>query len=609
MTFQGSLVCRAALFLLLAGIAAPLTAQNTFLPDAAYYYREGRSCMDAEDYYSAAEAFLECVRLNPAHAEANACLAECYYGMGEFDQAYSWIRRARNYARGNMALANLEASILIALGNLDAASSVIAEVLTREPYNREALFTAAELDIARGRSSDAVLRYREAARRYPDDRRLLLSLALVLGSMGDMDNAKTYIDRALRQHSGDYRVYYYAAYLDSLAGRFSSAIRYAEQALAYRPAYAPARRLLASLKYRSGEYTEAARLADEAIAADREDISAWYLKGLSFIRMDRYADAIGVLSIAATIDAEDEFVRTALEDALIQSTSLEDPSRQRWASWHFAQGRDYRSRNLMDQALFEFRRGLRLNPYANERREYAQLLKLQGYPSRYAEELHFMQELGMSDRDMDDAAEAYDSLLADSLYRRWSVEALELANRYWKLAVFSVASQSAFYHTDAGNVGSAYIRDLLVHSRNIQPMELELRQSSYSSAFRSAREAGADYFLIISISESERDISVKGELFVGRTGSPAGVFHAYRTGADRLRNASRNIIDQLVQSLPFRAQLIRRRASQGLIDKGRADGVEANMVCDVVKAGRTLVRSEGIGLDYRSEDVVGTFTV
>jgi tetratricopeptide (TPR) repeat protein len=597
---------------LLFAVAGLLAAQNSgqnSAAAAAAYYERGREFMVLEDRYSAAEAFIECVRLNPAHAEGTAALAECYYELGEFDQALLWARKARGLARASMATANLEAFILIALGRLDAAAAVIADVLAREPYNREALFAAGELDIARGRSAEALLRYRDAVRRYPDDRRLLISLALVSGSLGDAGTALTFIDRALAQHPDDYRVFYYAAYVNSQGGRIPQAIRYAEEALYFRPGYGPARSLLASLRYRNGEYEEAVRLADESIAADRGDMDAWYLKGLSCIRLNQNEEALSVLSAAIGVSAGDEFIRALLEETLIACTGLEDPRRSRWASWHFDRARDYRSRNLVEQALFEYRRGLRLNPYARDRREYAGLLRLQGYPARYLEELRFLQDQGAADQGLNDAVEAYGSLLSDALFRRWQVNPLDLGERHWKIAVFSLTGQSSVRHADAGAIASSYIKELLIHDRNITPMNLELRQPAFSQAFRAAREAGADYFMLVSVAENERDISLKGELFVARTGAAAGTVSAFRTGTDRLRNASRGIADQLAASLPFRARLISRRQAQGLIDKGRVDAVKAGDVYDVVKKGRPQIANEGIALLYTADDLVGTITI
>ncbi|MDR3174663.1 MAG: tetratricopeptide repeat protein [Treponema sp.] len=465
------------------------------------------------------------------------------------------------------------------------------------------------MDLARGQSGRAVERFRDAVRRYPDDRRLLISLALVLSSLGEEEGARSYIERALSQRPEDYRVYYYAAYLDAQAGRLPQAVRYAEQALYYRPGYGPALSLLGSLRYRTGQYEEALRLADTLIARRREESGAWYLKALSLRRLGRGTDAIRVLSEAHGIDPRDEFILFTLEDMLISESSLEDTRRARWASLHFERGRDFRSRNLGDEAIFEYRRGLRLNPYARERREYAELLRLQGYPARYLEELRVVQDQGQGDRNLNDMVETYSSLLAGSLFNRWQVNPVEISKPHWRIAVFSVASQSSFFHVDASQTAASLVREILIHQRNIGTMELPLAQPSFSQAFRAAREAGVDYFLLVSVSEGDRDLSLKGELFVARTGARAWDYPVFRTGEDRLRNAARGLAEGLAKVLPPRGEILKRRQAQALMDKGRSDGISSEMVFDVVRKGRAEVLNEGIGLSYDADDVAGTFTV
>jgi tetratricopeptide (TPR) repeat protein len=599
----------AALFLFTAAFGS---AQS--LRDALYYYNQGQTAMLNDDWYAAIEDFLECLRQNPAHAEGAAALAECYYTIGEYDEALVWVRKARSLARLNMEAANLEAFILIAQGRLDEAGEIVKYVRDREPYNRNALFTAAELEVARGKPGEAVKLFNEAARRYPDDRRLLVSLALVLGSLGDAETARRYIERAEVKHPDDYRVYYYAAYLASRAGRINAAISDAERALSLRPGFLPALSLLASLRYRNGEYEESAALADRIIAASHDDAGAWLLKGMAYDSMGRKNDARIVLEQALGFDGGDEFIRIALENLVIETMRLEDPERSRWAAYHFNRARSYRERNLNSDALFEYRRGLRIDPYAKERLAYAEILRLQGYPELYLEELKFMRDLGMNDRAANDQIETYSALLGGGLVKRWNVE-IEEIQPHWNIAIFSVAGQSAYYHTDAAYITSRYIKDILVHDGNINTPDLELRQSSFASAFRAARDGGgvsggrsADYFLIVNVLENERDIAIRAELYVARTGAAAAVFSVYRTGTDRLRNAARNIAQQLGGALPFRSVLLRRAAGEGLIDKGRLDGAREDAVYQIVKKGRVDVLSEGIGLKYAEGDITGTFT-
>jgi len=576
---------------------------------AAVFYERGKIFMAQENWYSAVESLLECVRLNPAHAEGTASLAECYYELAEFDEALNWVKKARQLARTNMTVANLEVSIYIALGQLETAANLVNEILAKEPYNRETLFAAGELDIARGRPSEAMLRYRDAVRRYPDDRKLLVSLALVTLSLGDGDTAITYINSALTQHPGDYRVFYYASYIYSMNNKIADAIRYAEISIYNKNDYLPSQSLMSILRYRNGEYEEAARLCDILIAKNRQDMSAWYLKGLSLIRLKKHQEAITTLTNAISVNEDDEFIRAILEETIISSTVLEDPRRARFALWHFNKARNYRERNLTEQALFEYRRALRLNPFAADRREYAELLRLSGYPARYLDELLFLKDQGMSDRNLDDQVEAYSSLLSNALFKQWQVNPVDLAERHWKVAVFALAGQSSFYHADAGSVAASVIKELLVHDRNIMPMNFDYRQASFSQGFRLAREGGADYFIMISITENERDISIKAEIFTGRTGSPVGTLFSFRTGADRLRDASRAIITQMSSSMPVRGRLLIRKQGQALINKGKADGIQTEVVYDVVKRGRPQPANEGLALVYSGDELVGKLTI
>jgi tetratricopeptide (TPR) repeat protein len=597
-----------------------LNAQGARTPQtqALSFYNTGRAAMADEDWYSAVEDFLECLKLNPAHSEASRALAECYYELGEYDEALNWVRKARQLARLNIETENLEAFILVALGRLGEADAVIKDVLSREPYNREALFAAAELDIARGRAGDAATRFRSAVRLYPDDRRLLVSLALILGSLGDYTQAQTYIDRACDEHPDDHRVFYYAAYLQSKTGRLTEALRNVERSLLLKPDFQPARSLAGSLRYRVGDYDEAIRYADAAIAAKRSDTSAWFLKGMALTRSSRTEDARVTLERALALAPDDEFIRAAFENLLIDGTSIEDASRARWARYHFERAATLAKRYLNDEALFEFRRGLRINPYADERKDYAEILKAQGYIELYLEELRFMQDLGKGTRAINDAVETYNALLSTSLPRVWDIKTEEL-KRHWNVAVFSLTTQSAYYHTDAAAVASSYIKDILAHDRNINVMNLDTRESSFATAFRRAREAQsndgsrADYFMIVSISENERDITIKGELYVTRTGAKAAVFTRSRTGQDKLRNACINIAGQLSGALPFRAEIIRRSADRALIDKGKIDGVETALpngaVFNVIKKGKLGIKGEGIDWEYSPSDLIGTFAV
>jgi tetratricopeptide (TPR) repeat protein len=599
-------------FIILLGLSLVfLTSQAR--RDPAYWYRQGQAAMEDENWSGAVEHFLECLRLSPAHAGAAAGMAECYYGLGEFGESLVWVRKARALARADLALANLEAAVQTALGFPDEARVILDAVLAKEPYNREALFTAAEIDISRGRAGDAARRYREAVGRYPDDRRLFISLALTLDSLGERTQARSYIDKALEQHPNDPIVNYYGAWLYAQAGRLREAGDLAERALVEKPDYRAALSLLAALRYSGADYEAALGLTERLVSLDAKDPLARYMRGLCLERAGRLREARAAFAEALTLDPQDEFARAALEERLLSDTALEDPERVSWAAWHFARAAAYRRGSYSEQALFEYKRGLRLCPFAPERRAYAELLRQKGYPARYLEEISFLRDQGLSDQALEDALGAYQSLLADSLARRWNADPMLIARPAWNVAVFCLDAPIGLFHTDAGAAAAAYLRDILVHERKARPLEdAPLRQKQFSAAFSEARKRQADFFMLVSAAENERDLSIKAELFLGATGAPLAEFYAYRTGADRLRAAVRGIADQLVKALPFGARLAARRQGQGLIDKGKADGVEKDAVLVILKNGSKVnfvKNDKTINLSYAKDDVCGVFKV
>jgi hypothetical protein len=76
-----------------------------------------------------------------------------------------------------------------------------------------------------------------------------------------------------------------------------------------------------------------------------------------------------------------------------------------------------------------------------------------------------------------------------------------------------------------------------------------------------------------------------------------------------LRSASKGIADQLSAALPLRGRLLIRKQSQALINKGKADGVKAEAVYNVVKKGRPQVANEGIAIVYSPDELVGKLTI
>ncbi len=296
----------------------------SFSGDARSIFAQAENLRFSEDWYGAVEGYLAVLELNPHYGEALAGLAECYYELEQYDQALSYARRAAPFLRGDPRLADLEGFIRVGLADLAGARASFSSVLATRPNDLDARFGMALLDLAGGKKTEARLRLEDSLRLSPQNARALLSLAVIASDQGRSDEAQALIEKALRYHGSEPRTQYVAARLSAERGDSADALFHAQTALELKPDFPEARLLLASLMYESGSYDQAVAVMRAAVSSDRKDGMAWYTLGLAQEGAGKRGDAIYSLKTAASLRPDDEIVRIALEDAVMDGTALED---------------------------------------------------------------------------------------------------------------------------------------------------------------------------------------------------------------------------------------------------------------------------------------------
>lgn len=564
----------------------------------------------SEDWYGAIDDYMAALRINPSYAEAMIGLADCYYELGEYDQALSYATRAAPLRKGDLALVDLEGFIRTGLGDLAGARARFSSVLGSAPNDLDARFGLALLDLAEGKRTEAKARFEDSLRIAPLDARSLASLALVALDQGRLGDASALIERALAAHADDARVQEVAAQVDARRKDYASAVFHARNATQLKPESSRYHSLLGTLLYASGDYKGGESVMRDAVAVDRKDELAWFALGQTQVAQGELSDAIYSFDTATGLKPDDEVARLALEDAVIDSSPLEGGLRQRYSDWHVAKGKELEDRSYFDQAIVEYRRALMIYPYSVEgRMRYAELLRKRGYPARQLAELRFLESIGKADRSTLDSIEIYTSLLAGSVATDWSVDQFALPKRPYKIAIFWETDLAVEYHLGSAPVLRRYLVDLLSPSSRMTILPLKPRVDSPGEAFKLAREAGADYYLVLSVQESDREIQLGGELRVGRTGSLATSFRSYRTGNDRVKNTAERLAESLVAALQPKGSILKRSQDSALVDLGSSDGFKVGDSLLVLKKGNLGVKSEGLAPSWADQAQVGTLTI
>lgn len=595
--------------LIVFGGILPLNAQQK---TAISLYNEGLEFYQNEDYYDASQNFLEVVNINPSYADAWFMLSDCFYRLGEYDLALSYLENAEKYEKNNSKIQNLKGMIFLALGRIEDAKSVFNEVLKKYPNDVDSHFGLAEIELYDGKFSGAESQYLEALKRQNTNRKALLSLSLVCAETGRYSQADEYLRQALQYYSVEPEVHYLASVIALKKQDYSGAEKQARIAVELNGNYIKAYELLASILYFQSRYNDVIDLCDFLISRNRNNSSAWYLKGVAQSKLENETDAIKTWSTGLNINPRDEIMRFAMELSIRNNLSLEDSNRTQWANFHINNAKQYESRFDKSGSSFEYQRALILAPMnTTARLAYANNLQLNGMNEAYLRQLQFIQEHSTQTFPVSitDSIEAYNSLLENTLAKQWNVDPFYLDKIRWNIAIFYVEDSSSFKHAGSDRLTALACSDVFsgVAITSVKTQVTPI--SGYADAFRNARSNNYDYFVIVSLNEGDDDLNLQATMYSGRTGSQVFDDNFYATGNNRFSKVLRRFRNSVLDKLTIRGKILERKGKTVLIDLGKSENITKDAKFKIIKKGNLKTADSGIGLFYKDDDVVGTLTV
>ncbi len=535
-------------------------------------------------------------------------LAESYFALSEYEEALHYARQARELDRRNTRLTGLEGRIQIGLAQFEEARILFEQMLEVEPNSIDAQFGLAELEIAFGKSANAAMLYERALAISPHNRRALLSLVLIFDEAGNYEISDRYLLQVLDYHPEHSQVQYIAAKHKLYSLDYKAAEHHALVSLDLNPEYLDATLLLSQIYLAQGENLKAIEILQGVLAKHRGEAMIWYNLGVAFTLTGRYDEAIQALARVFGLQPDDEISRIALENIIIEVTDIGDPLRERFAGYHFERGQKLMTRNYLDRALQEFRRGLLLTPRARDMRlQYALVNQMLGHEGKYLSELSVIRDLGSDDREISDRIEIAKSLQRDSLSVDWQISQYDLERFRHTLMVF-YRQEEMFHYLGERDVAE-YFAHLLLRYDTIDLVSTPVVIESYGEAYQEARSRDAAYFLVLDVEEKSRYFVLGWTLYNGSTGTALADFVALRTGNDRVVDALRKAAEDAAGRLPFSAEIVDREFDSLLIDAGKRDGVEIDGEFLIVRREILDSTNHGLSIRYGDDDVLGVLKI
>ena len=571
------------------------------------YFNVGRKFQQQENFTKAIEQYQEALLLNPAYADAWVGLAECAYEIDEYSRALTCLDTANKYYKYNLKIQRLKGFCYIGLGELEEANDIFDEILKKFPNDVESIFGLAQLQAFEGRISSAEKYYTQVLTREESSKKALLSLALISLKLGKFEQADYYINQAINYHHNTPEVYYYASYICVQKGDLSKAEDFIRTAVQFKPTYDRANALLAYILYCQGKYEEAVSICDYRISQNRNNSDAWYLKSCAVYNLGSVEQSIKSLETVLKINPQDEIARFFLEQLVCQYLEIEDSRRENFALYHVKSAQESVEKYNSNSALFEYIRALQIHPLnIDVRLSYSDWLLNEGYPEASLSELKFINTQGKVSQKVSDRIESYESLLEDTLAKRWNVEPFYLDKSRVSIGFYHKKDNLTMLHAEGAKICSNLIADTFTAFPYFKVESKSKAINSYSQAFSDARNSNFDYFGIINFDENDRENSISIDLYVTSTGSLAGKWHVYRSGNKKLSSAVQKIVKDMVSSFAVRGKILDRQGSEILIDLGNRDGINLESTFIVAKKDSLKIADSGVGLVLKNENELGS---
>ena len=619
--------------LVIAGtLAAVLSAQGRGTGRTAIeLFADGQELQAHKQWFDAMDLYQEALSMNPQYGDAWYNMALCSYALGSYDLCVQYADNAAKYERNLSDIQNLKGMAMISLGKIDEAKNVFTAVLKKYPNNIDARFGLAELDLLDGRISVAEGRYLDALKRDSQNRKALLSLALVSSEMGKNEAAEQYVKQALSYYSGEAEVHYMASYLAAKNGDYKVAEQRARSAVQINGDLDKAYSLLAQILFAQKRYDEVIDICDFRIGRKRDCVGAWYLKGLSQQKLERYYDAIDTYQTGLTINPQDEVMRNALELLVGQVLTVEDPRRNSWAEYHSKKAAEF-GRNFDGiSERYEYQRALSVAPLnASIRQSFADMLERDGLYELYLQQLKFIKENAevldngpVIQRDEnspsrkrsreqiknDDAIENYESIMRNNISARWKIDPFYLDKTRWNIGIYYTKKPVQLFHADLEEISALAARAAF---SGVPSTAVDVETdpvASYGEAFRLARTQGRDYFVIMTAEETERTYSIDATIYSARTGTKTSEIHVYRTGNDCMAKSLQRFRAGVLDILPILGKVLQNVQGTLLLDLGKNDGISVDAEFNIIRKGGIETNDEGPGIKYNKKDLLGTVKV
>lgn len=593
-------------------------------------YRLGSEKIIENDLYGATDYFLSALKINPNYFDAIMGVANTYFFLGEYDEAYKRIIDAEKITTNNFNVLNLKAKILLVLGKKEEGKKTLDIILKQDPYNIDAIIGLSQYHLLNGDINSALVAYLGNSTTLgaysiaPRNKTVLISLALFYEFQKDLNKALSYTKEAL--------IYYpYDAQTQLLAGRiyykkkeYELARQYVENAIGFSNDLEEGYIIISQILISQNKFEEALDYIKNIIENDPKKLQYYYIYAYLLSKLGRHEEAIEILNKGLILDSDNEFIRAFVDEEIKNIyPNILDENRKKYSDYYYKIAQGYISENSYDkaQALLEEA----LNIYNGNKEIRKSLSKIQlsrGFIATYIQQLDILIKNGgltpQEEKQIKESRENYQDIVKNSVANKWGIKEFEVQKRKLTFRIFYKEEDQFLNYFRAEEFLVNKLQRTLEKYPKISFKALgifdvydyePMRVSSYSEAFRIAKESNTDYYMVVSFKESGQFVQENIQIYVSNLGKLIYENNFYSGGKYKLLKSYYKIGDELNSVFQLSGDIVTLNGNEGIINLGKADNIKVGDIFYAIKPQNITLSNSTLNFSYEEKNLTGKIQI
>ncbi len=558
---------------------------------AISFYNKAESYFENNNYSEALYYYKKSLEKNKYFTKSLYKLALINLKLNNRKEADKYLKRLVRISPNNTKALIILADLNLQNNKKNKALKIYKKVLKKEPLNYDAFVGLGKVYIEKKFFAYAKKNLQRAIKINKEFPEAYLIFAKLYIKENKIRKAESFIKKALYYGPDNPKVYFYFGLIETQKNNLKNAVGYYLKAYELNNNDYSVILNLLDVYFKLKDWDNSNKFLTKAIEKFPNLSILYYKRALANMFNYDYKKSFADFKKSLSLNSNNDLIRFIYETDLINHSSFYNPDRMSFSRIHIKRAHQYENKNLLNDALYEYKRGLRLfSERWDDRYALARLYKKMGLLDLYLRELKIAFSLNKNKKELKYKYDIAVGFRKKRLAYKLGIKQYDISKNKVKFMMVNFKPKNNdFIHNHTGKIIADSISFYL---RGINKFEkYNLSDNKYyfyknrNEIAKVARENGFDYYAYGFYKEKKDSLYLEFDIYSVTRDESIKKIKAVGGGKYKLYELTKSVAEKLDKVFITEGKIISVNNDYIIINLGLADGIKLKDKIDIYDFG------------------------